>query len=336
MADAISTDHALPFEMGAKSPAETHNGILSALESEFSDETEGDEEPAADEGPDPDDAEPEDDPSDEDEESKDESDEEAAEDEPPSLTDDSVLEIDGEKVTLRELKDGRLRQADYTRKTQALAEDRRKAEAEAVEARRAREQYAERLQALASALNETQPKAPDPRLRTENPQEYLLQKADYDAALKQKADLEAEQQRVHAERMADQDRQFAAYLDQQTALLHEKIPEWKDPEKYRTEANQLVESLETLYGWTREELNQVADHRLMLALRDAVRFREGQTKGKEKIQAKIKPAAKALQPGSRERAPQRGQKMEYRKAKDALRRSGRLDDAVSVFEKLID
>ena len=44
-------------------------------------------------------------------------------------SDDDMVDIDGEKVTIKELKLGRLRQQDYTRKTTELANKRREAEA---------------------------------------------------------------------------------------------------------------------------------------------------------------------------------------------------------------
>lgn len=43
-------------------------------------------------------------------------------DNPPAVTDDTEVEVEGEKVTLAELKKGFMRQSDYTKKTQELSE----------------------------------------------------------------------------------------------------------------------------------------------------------------------------------------------------------------------
>lgn len=53
----------------------------------------------------------------------------------PEITDDIEVEIDGDKITLGELRNGYLRQSDYTKKTMSLAEQRKAYEKELAEAK---------------------------------------------------------------------------------------------------------------------------------------------------------------------------------------------------------
>ena len=66
----------------------------------------------------------------------------------------ALIDMDGEEITVEELKRGNLRQRDYTRKTQELAETRRMMEEQAQEIERERAQYAQILPALQQAPDE--------------------------------------------------------------------------------------------------------------------------------------------------------------------------------------
>ena len=78
------------------------------------------------------------------EEDAEEETEEQAEEETPKYVTEGLVEIDGEDVDIQELKQGHLRQQDYTRKTQQVAEDRKAAEQQ-------RQQYESQLNALSVA-----------------------------------------------------------------------------------------------------------------------------------------------------------------------------------------
>jgi len=339
--ESLGTDQLLPFER-AESPADVNKSLFAALDSEYSEEAEGADEPT-DEGDaqapeaESDDAESEELADDEEPDESDEDGEADEEDEAPEPL--HRLRVDGKEVevSLQELKDGYSRQQDYTRKTQALAEDRRKAEAEATQLRGARDQYAERLEALATALKQAQPTEPDwDKLKAENPTEYVVQREDFRRLKERQQEVEAEQRRVYEERLADWEAQQEAYLAAESAKLHEAIPEWKDEAKAKVEKGKLADYVTKTYGWTNDDLAAVTDHRLMLVLRKAMLYDESQTVGKEKIRDKVKPAVKVLKPGVRERVPNREIKSERKRARNALAKSGRTEDAARLFETFLD
>ena len=73
----------------------------------------------------------------------------------------ATVEVDGEEITVEELKRGNLRHRDYTRKTQELAEARREMAAQAEEIERERAQYAQMLPALQERLQQPVEQEPD-------------------------------------------------------------------------------------------------------------------------------------------------------------------------------
>ena len=89
------------------------------------------------------------------------------------------VKVDGEEVEvpLEELLKGYSRTADYTRKTQAISQIRKEAEAEAASAREERQRYAQTLQALSQQLQQMQPPEIDwDKLYQENPVEWMRQR----------------------------------------------------------------------------------------------------------------------------------------------------------------
>ena len=89
------------------------------------------------------------------------------------------VRVDGEEVDvpLDELLKGYSRTADYTRKTQAIAEARKQAQQESALAREERQRYAQTLAALEGTLKSLQPPEVDwERLYAENPVEWVRQR----------------------------------------------------------------------------------------------------------------------------------------------------------------
>ncbi|HEU0077272.1 MAG TPA: hypothetical protein VFQ76_06460 [Longimicrobiaceae bacterium] len=239
----------------------------------------------------------------------DEVDEENPADDAPAAT--YKVKVDGEEqgVTLDELLKGYSRTADYTRKTQAAAEIRRQAEEtglRAVQAALALEQRIEALELGGFAVPE------DVRAGYVAAQEFRARAA----------------QEEHQRRLAEE-----------SELLLEAVPEWKDEKVRRAEKGELVSFAQSL-GYTTEDLAGVADHRLMLVLRDAMRYRQLKTRGKEVVEATRQGAPRTLSPGSRSaHGPDGGQVQRWRAFKQAqarLSRTGSASDAARVLEFMIE
>lgn len=215
--------------------------------------------------------------------------EEAAGEEPEEDPEFDITTPEGErKLKLSELREGYLRLADYTRKTQAVAQERKAAEAAKAEAEIAKQQLMESLQYWAVPVVQE----PDwaALARTKPPQEYLAIKADWDArqGKAQKA-REAWEQAQAAER--------AQRVQSERDKLLEAIPEWRDQAKAKADAEKMMARARD-YGFSPEELAEVTDHRVFRALRDAAAYRELQ-EAKPAVTKKVASVQPALKPGAK-------------------------------------
>lgn len=234
---------------------------------------------------------------------EDEEDEQAEED-------DTVYEIkvDGEtvQVTLNELQDGYSRQADYSRKTKALADDRTAFQQEVEETKnRITQQIQVEQQKLLTTMNQALELAElnDPvislgnetdwqELAREDPAEYTTRKAEYDARIQSKQQLMAERQKLQKEHMT-------AQYQNEVRKLVSISPEWGDATKnealYKTVTDTLTSDA---IGFTAEEAQAgFADHRQVLVVQAAAKWfaHEAAQKGiaKKKV---VKKATKVIKP----------------------------------------
>ncbi len=257
----------------------------------------------------------------------DETEEEEAEEEPGEHL--YTVTIDGtpQQVTLQEALAGYQRQSDYTRKTQSLADERRKAESEATDYRQTREQYSQRLELLAKAL-ESDTSEPDwAKVREEQPDDYPRLYADYARRKAESDKVERERERVREEQQKDTRKDYERHIAVERDKLVAAIPEWSNPETANTEREAMVEHARTI-GFTPEEIGAAADHRALLLLRDSMLYRRLLAEGKG---VRVK-KDKVLKPGTKVR---KSKKTVVEQAHDQLRKTGRPQDAERVFFEML-
>ena len=245
-----------------------------------------------------------------------------------------IVKVDGKEIEVpkEELIRGYQREADYTRKTQKLAEERKLVESEFQQVRGEREQYAQVLGQLQHKLREFEPQEPDwNRLEVEDPTEYARQWTSHQRRQQQKFAVQAEQARLQQLYQVESQKQIQNVLAQETAVLKEKIPEWNSPEKAKAEGKALLEYGQNL-GFTEQELNSISDSRALLALHKAWKYDQMMSKRPE-FQAKIKKAPKMVSSGSAGSVSSKSS--ELNNAKKRLAQSGSVKDAASLFEKFI-
>ena len=261
------------------------------------------------------------------------SEDEESEDEAPR-DEKFVVKVDGKEIEVpkEELIRGYQREADYTRKTQKLAEERKLVESEFQQVRGEREQYAQVLGQLQHKLREFEPPEPDwNRLEVEDPTEYARQWTSHQRRQQQKFAVQAEQARLQQLYQAESQKQIQNVLAQETAVLKEKIPEWNSPEKAKAEGKALLEYGQNL-GFTEQELNSISDSRALLALHKAWKYDQMMSKRPE-FQAKIKKAPKMVSSGSAGSVSSKSS--DINNAKKRLAQTGSVRDAASLFEKFI-
>lgn len=248
--------------------------------------------------------------------------------------------VDGQEVevTESELLAGYSRTADYTRKTQALAEQRKAVEAEARLIREVREAQAQRLAQIEEVLQGLQPAEPDwDRLRQENPAEFAAQYAEHQRSKEQMARIRAAREQAEREALALRQRELQSVIAGERQKLVEAIPEWKDPEVASKEKAKLADFARSL-GYTDNDLAQVYDHRLMVILRKAAKYDEIQQRKDKVTERKVTPRQrKPLQPGTRRagKRPAKGLK-EAQRALSRLTKTGSVRDAAAALEYILD
>lgn len=108
---------------------------------------------------------------------------------------------------------------------------------------------------------------------------------------------QAGQQRhaLSQQQAAEQDREYNAYLKGEQQKLTEKLPEWRNPQVRDAETKAIAETLLSA-GYSQDELGTLSDHRALLLVRDAMRWRTQQSIKSKQTQAQ---PAKTVQPGAR-------------------------------------
>lgn len=257
------------------------------------------------------------------------------------LPDDLTIKVklDGEEteVTLDELRKGYSRYSDYTRKTQALAEERKSFQSEAEAIRMERAQYAELLPVLKAQLEMQSEAEPDwDNLYNEDPIEAARlerhwRKSHEERAAKLHA-VEIEQKRVAEETAKEQTRALTEFVEAERAKLPEVIPEWKDEGTMQSEAKELREwALNN--GFSERDLGALVQATHVSILRKAMMFDKGQKKV-EKVKAQPKKVARIVRPGS-SGTQVATRSTDVKKASQRLARTGRIADAAALLDKLI-
>lgn len=288
--------------------------------------------------------EPTDEPGAEDGEGADEEGEEP--DEPEAQAKAITIEVDGKPLTLTadEVRNGYLRQADYTRKTTALAEERKTFHSEIAAVRAERQQYAALLPALDQQIKALMPQEPDwDRLASDDPVEFNRQWAAKQLRDQKLAAIQQEQQRLFALQQQEVQQQTA----QQTAAERESLiqanPAWRDNARWKQDRVAVRDYLAG-YGYSADEISAVTDHRAVVIAHKARLYDEATKRGLKggvkppqqpttQQQAQPRPVpVSAPKPGA---APTRRPASELTRAKQRLAKTGTVRDAASVIEKLL-
>lgn len=229
----------------------------------------------------------------------------------------------GEAVTRDELLKGYLRQSDYSRKTDEVAQDRHIVHQEA----RVVHQEAQRIHNITEDLIDfiasNVPDEPNALLRQTDPAAYNAQLARHNATMRQVHALiqhgSVAQQVVGA--MTDSERQ--QMVASESAKLVQFVPETATPKGREAFFGAVGEAAQH-YGFSEQEMNATIDSRIFRMAHDAAQWRRAQAKrGKAKAKVKAAPSA-PRRPAGKVRGSGN------RDAMQRLSKSGSIHDAVKV------
>lgn len=246
------------------------------------------------------------------------------------------VKVSGEEVevSLDELLNGYSRTADYQKKTQSLAEQRKAVEAERVkidEAAKTRETYAQRLQVIEQLLQQQDQGQDLASLKSEDPIAYAVAMAEKMERDKQLQAVQMEKQRVQQEQQSHQQAQLQKHIQAEQAKLVEAIPEFKDDVKAEV-IRRDIRNYAKAQGFTDQELSQVYDSRAVLALYKAAQY-DKLMANKGVTSKKVANAPKTIRPGTSN--PQSSDNETFKKERAVLRQSGNKKDAVRLFERFL-
>ena len=229
------------------------------------------------------------------------------------------------KVTLDELLKGYSRESDYTQKTQDLGNQRRdvesmrenlKKELDAV--KNSRTQYAQQLDTLSKQLSQEDNIDWDTLYRDDKRKEAIQL-------------AQQERNRIHAEERREQEKVYQDYLEKERRILAEKLPVYSDPNK-REEFTRRLTNFAKEQGYTDQEIAMMVDHRAVLTLADAYRY--NQLKKTKLASKKVNKAPKTLTSNASNVRDESETKQRIDAKKSQLRKSGKMQDAVTILEEM--
>lgn len=291
------------------------------------------------------DIEAEDNPDEEDETYEDEEDSEEPEEgsEEESEADDEeelkyyTVKVDGEEmeVTLDELRSGYQRQKDYTKKTQALAEERKKSEDKATQLEKLHTQFMNQATLANEVLNrdlKAYENVDWASLKVNDPVEHATKRLEM-AEVKEKQ-LELQRQVAQSIQMQEQARQeqLLKAIQEEQPHLQRTFPEWGNEEKRESHQKKLADYARSA-GFTDEELATVYLARDLKILDKARKYDDlmaNREKGAKKKRPAIRKVVKSAVPKPKRQARQK----QVQARKEQLRKSGSLRDAALLMDEM--
>ena len=240
------------------------------------------------------------------------------------------IEQDGKKYAVpKELKDSFLRHADYTKKTQEIAEQRRAIESHAKNISEERNFYANQLKGFMDSLNTTVQQMPTDAQLVEmsktDPLAYIQAKAAKDELMIKQYQAQQAQEYLERQQKDQESKAYAEMLKHEHDSLMTKLPEWKN-EKVAAKERSEIASYLTNEGYDNDDINGLTDSRAVIIARKAMLY-DKIIKGAAKQPAQAKPAAKILAPGKQTT----GQAKPAKEIAQRFKQSGSMEDALALL-----
>tara|TARA_R110002020_G_scaffold263918_1_gene478655 strand:+ start:119 stop:1153 length:1035 start_codon:yes stop_codon:yes gene_type:complete len=250
------------------------------------------------------------------------------------------VKVNGEsyKVNLQELKKGYQLEKNYTKKAMDLSNKSKdvesmqgnlKKELDAV--KNSRNQYAEQLKILSQNLQQEE-KVDWEALYQDNPAEYVRKKAESDKKKETLQLAQQEQMRIQQEQRKEQEKVYNEYIVQERKILAEKLPVYADKEK-GAELTRNLKNFALDSGYTEQEIDMMVDHRAVLLLVDAYRYKQlKNTKLKDK---KVRKAPRVVSSNASNVREDSERQQDVNKRMTKLKQTGGLEDARDVFLQML-
>lgn len=251
-----------------------------------------------------------------------------------TLKDDTLVNVNGQDVTLRELRDGYLRRADYTVKTQELKQHYKTYALQQREMSDIRAEVLEKHNQAIRVFNETFNMS-EPNwdyLSAYEPDTYIAARHDWDKKLQAIAAMESTRRELASKEEKAAQEQIA--IEQMQALdeLSEKYPtEFGDPAKQRGLLNEVGGYLHNVYGFDEQEIVNISKASVIDIAYKAMKY-DAMTQRKAEVVKKIQSKPALTMPGSVTAKPNT-KDQSIQKDRQRLRDSGKIEDAAALISK---
>lgn len=250
----------------------------------------------------------------------------------------TTVKVNGEEreVNLAELRKGYQLESDYRQKTMELADNRRI--------------FEEQVQQKASELNTRIQEATNMvatleqsmlgeynavdwnTLRATDPAEYAALQADYQnryqSIQQMKAQANNASNQMQSEQTTKQEKARNALLQKEAEALLTVIPEWREPDVAKKEKGEMRDFLKS-YKFSDDEIAQLADHRIVMMIRDAQKGQKVVTKADVAKKKVIK--APKLQKAGAKQSKQTQQSQKLNDLRSKVKNSGSVDDLAALL-----
>jgi len=253
---------------------------------------------------------------------------EGADTEPLPLDALVTVKINGktENITLKEALEGYQRNSDYTRKTQALKQEVQTFAQERQQVEVERQQYGQLINALHQQLQQFAPQEPNwEQLHRDDPLNFPIVEKQWRDYKERVAATGAERERMAHIAAQQEQAQLQHMVERGREYLFNKVPEWKDAQKWN-EARSRLRDYGQKVGYTDEELGAAYDPRAILVLDKARRYDAIMANRPKPDQAN---GPKPMRSGTIANTPRAA--TEISRAKDRLSKTGSVDDAAKLF-----
>ncbi len=290
---------------------------------------------AGDEPDEGDDADEPDDTADDDESVDDEADDQPRDEKGRFASDGLKVRLEnGDVVTVADLKRSPLLQADYTRKTQEVAEQRRNYEHGTRRVEQLESELSNEREWTASVLAYLTPKAPDRSEIANDPIGYQERMAAWQEAQQYMQSLQQQHAIAQQRRQQMSAEQMQEQAKEGRNRLLEAVPELRDDAKFRAFADDVLRHGTEHYGFTRDELGGVTDPRMLRTLHDAIKWRRLQAQ-KPKAQDKAK-GRPPVSPGRRQEPETNRARSREKDFKTLAATGGKGKDGDAALDRLLD
>lgn len=245
------------------------------------------------------------------------------------------LDKDGNEVpvTRGEARKRGLRQSDYTKKTQEVAEERKAAKAEREAAAAKLKELGDNLDRVVAIATKLHGEEPNwEQIKAEDPEGYPARHADWTRRRQAIDKIVAERDRVMKEDAAERIRLHNEWAEAETAKVFEMIPDLKDAEKGPKLRDEMLAHAEAI-GFTSEQVTKTADSRLLRMLHDSLELAKLKAEQKKLTKKSAEPEP-VMKPGAVRNTKTATRQREARAATERAASTGNLDDAARALALL--